>query len=270
MMYNKMARYGFRCAITFMLAMTAASSAPAADDKKIGALAGEISVRKGEPLAGGMIFFFNTQTGPPPSATLYWRVPDESSELDKDGKFRVELPEGRYYLGAMKKFSNERIGPPREGDLFFMSADEHGVPKVHEVKKGELTDIGAQSGAGPFSAKPVKQGVTAVEGVVLTPEGKPVEGAMVFAYVSPGLIGRPLYVSDKTGKDGAFVLRAAEGGNYYLKVRDVYGGGPPEKGAVLGGYGDDKPAAVAVRSGETVKGIQIRVVRFPGRGRQQE
>lgn len=238
---------------------------------KTGTLSGQIMIKDGGPMAGGMLYFFDDAAGPPPSATKYWRVPAEIFNIDNNGRFTAELPEGKYYLGAIKKTSGEPIGPPQEGDLFFISQDGKGNPKMHTVKKGETTDLGIISGAVPFNrASLAKDGITAIEGAILDVDGKPVEGALVFAFMTQTMAGKPFFVSDKTGKDGRYIMRVQAGGKYYLRVRDSYGGGPPVAGNIMGIYGENEPVAVNVKTGQTEKGINIKVMKFAGRGPKKE
>jgi hypothetical protein len=122
--------------------------------------------------------------------------------------------------------------------------------------------------ATPFnSASLAKEGLTAIEGTVLDVDGKPVEGILVFAFTTQTIVGRPLFVSDRTGKDGKYRLRVAEGGTYYLRLRENYGGGPLKDSELKGVYGDKEPAsAIVIKSGEILKDIDIKAMRFQGRG----
>lgn len=236
---------------------------------KTGTISGKLMIKGGGPMAGGHVFIFNDATGPPPSRGKYWRVPDDVVSLDNEGKFSIELPAGRYYLGAIKRVSEKKsIGPPDEGDFFFASADEKGMPKAYIIKEGEKIDIGIISEAMPFKRADVKfgDGITSIEGVVLDVEGKPVEGAVIFAYMAPTRIGKPIFASERTGKNGKYILRVHEGGKYYLRVRSVYGGGPPQAGEIIGDYGEKEPVAVVLKSGKKLRGINIKVRRFAGRG----
>ncbi len=85
---------------------------------------------------------------------------------------------------------------------------------------------------------------------------KPVKDAIVFAHISPLISGMPLFVSDRTGDDGKYMLRVDKGGEYYLRVRDVFGGGPPHGGPLISGY---SATAVKLNSDEVKKGINISV-----------
>ena len=112
------------------------------------------------------------------------------------------------------------------------------------------------------------KGITAIEGIILDSEGKPVEGAYVFAFVSPATVGRPLFTSDPTSKDGRFILRVHDSGTYYLKARSSYGGGPPVPGESIGNYGEKEPVAVTVDKGDRLSGFVIKMRKFAGRGPQ--
>jgi hypothetical protein len=242
-----------------------------AQDQSTCRFTGTLMSKDAVPMAGGLIHFFNVEKGPIPNPEKYWRVPDAIADLNEKGEFTIELPAGKYYMGAIKRISGKKeVGPPLVGDLFFISSDETGAPKVYPVKQGEEVDVGTISEATPFKGWAMKDDITAIEGRVLINE-EPVEGALVFAYAAPRMFGKPDFVSDRADKDGKYVLRVPEGGNYYLMARDVYGGGPPRDGSIMGVYGDKKtPTAVKVYSGEAKKGIDIAVIKFPGRGPREE
>ncbi len=253
-----MKRLAFLTACLFLVAAAVASAQEAGK----GTITGKLLTTDGRPMSGGAVFFFNDATGPPPSQEKYWRVPDISTPIGEGGRFSIELPVGKYYLGAMKRISSEKnVGPPDDGDYFLKGQDATGKPRPFFVKKGETTDIGTIAGGAPFKRSIVKygEGTTSIEGVVRDPEGKPVEGAAVFGYKRPEARGKPLFASDKTGKDGKYVLRVNEGGKYYLKVRDLFGGGPPVRGAIVGRYWQDKPVDASAKTGETTKGVDINI-----------
>jgi len=260
-----------------LMALCVAFAARAADPPavgtntlKTGTLSGQILTTGGTPLAGGMVHFFNDAAGPPPSQDKYWRVPDFMQALDSDGRFTVVLPEGNYYLGAIKRVSGKTVGPPREGDYFYISADGKGLPKAYSIKGTAQVDLGRMAKAFPFKSSTVNygNGITAIGGTVLDMEGKPVENAFVFAFVSAAAVGRPLFASDPTGRDGKFILRVSDGGTYFLRARSVYGGGPPVAGEIIGEYGEKEPVAVTVNKGDRLSGFVIKVRKFTGRGPQ--
>lgn len=235
---------------------------------KNGIISGQVMLKGKIPMAEGIIFLFDDSLGPPPSREKYWRVPDIIEDIGKDGKFSIVVPEGKYYLIATKKDADQEIGPPRDGELFYLDADAKGNPKPYIVTSGIRTDIGIISGVLPFFRNMVifDRDITAVEGIVADMEGAPVKGALVFAFVMPNKEGRPLFVSEWTGKDGKFVLRTHDGGSYNLRVRSTYGGGPPEPGEFVGSHGPSESIPVTLKKGEKLKGITLKVKKFPKRG----
>jgi hypothetical protein len=247
--------------------VSAGSEGESPKDIKTGAVAGRIMIKDGGTMAGGQVMFYDALAGPPPLPDKYERTPDISRDIDADGKFIVELPEGKYYMGAIKRLSGERIGPPQEGDYIFRSVDEEGRPKEYIVKAGSLLNVGTISEAAPLKAKdPSKRVVTtAIEGVIIDMDGNPVEDAVVIAFVNPSMNGKPLFLSYKTDKDGKYILPLTEG-TYYLRVRNSFTSGPPVPGQIVGYYGDGKPAPVSAKEGEITKGIDFKVIMFPGRG----
>jgi len=235
-----------------------------------GKLTGRLAQKDGSPLSGGLAFFFNQSTGVPPLPEKYWRVPDEIAELDAEGRFTAELIEGTYFVGAVKRAIGRDVGPPNEGDLFLVSRDPQGKPRTFAVKARTQQDIGTIAEALPFVKSPNKGGITGIEGVVEGEDGKPIAGVFVFAFMTPSMVGRPQFVAERTGADGRFLLRVAEAGNYYLKVRDVYGGGPPRQGGIIGGYVSDTPQSVAVKANAITKGVSLKGIRFQGQGQARK
>lgn len=251
--------------------MLYATACFAANEVRTGAIAGKMMIKNGGALANGLVYFFNDRNGPPPSPDKYWRVPDEITKTDAEGNFKAQLLEGKYYLGATKRVAGQDPGPPQEGDLFLPASSEKGGPKEYLVKKGETTDAGTIAEALPFQRNMIKtsDGITAIEGVITDNKGRPVDKALVFAFLTPAMIGRPLFVSERTGSDGRYLLRVDKGGTYYLKIRDVYGGGVPKVGEIIGSYGEKKATPVTVEFGKILKGINISGISFPGRGPQK-
>ncbi|CAG0979901.1 hypothetical protein GEOBC_01753 [Geobacteraceae bacterium] len=259
------------CSLVLTLAVLCTGISALAADAGMGRIMGTLQKKSGEPMANGTLFLFYEKSGPPPAPEKYWRVPDEIVPLDANGKFVAEVRPGTYYLGAIKRIAGEELGAPNEGDYFLANRDEKGNLRKYTVKAGETKDIGTLAQGKPFKREKAaaKGSVTAIEGTVLDEGGKPVAGALVFAFVSPTMVGKPLFASERTGRDGKYLLRVDEGGTYYLKSREVYGGGAPKAGEIIGGYGEKEPAPVKVEAGKTVKGIDLNVIHFKGRGPNQ-
>lgn len=257
-----------------MIAVLMASAAHGLETaSQQGTITGLLMVKNGGPLANGGVMFFNTATGPPPTPGKFWRVADVKASTDANGKFHVNLDAGTYYMGVIKRASGKLVGPPEEGELFLPSPDRQGVFRQYTVKPRETTNIGIVSEIVPFrlSEHESREPVTAIEGTVVDESGKPVENAIVFVFPTRDVLGKPLFVSGKTGKDGRFTVRLSEGGTYYLKARSVYGGGRPNPKEIMGLYGKkDVPYPVAVETGKTTGGIALGGFRFPERGKNNK
>lgn len=245
-----------------------ASGKVSAQDQKTGEVSGMLLTKDGTPMSGGLVYFFS-KGGPLPDPDRYWRVPDFLAEIKDKGKFSIVLPDGEYYFGAIKRVAGKtENGPPQDGDFFYKALDKKGKPKLYTVKKGKKLNLGPISGAEPFKGLVVLDKISAIEGKVIASDGRPVAGALVFAFLSDSMIGKPLFASYRSDPDGKYLLRVNEGGNYYLKARDIYGGGPPVTGAIIGSFGGEAPKAVMVKTGEITRGIDITVEKFKGRGQQ--
>lgn len=253
----------------FRIPYAADSGSEAAEEINKGTVTGRIMLRDGKdvPLAWGQIMFYDITTGPPPIREKYERTPDISENLDEEGRFNVEIPEGRYWIGAIKRLSGDRLGPRQVGDYIFRSLDEEGKLKEYCVEAGKILDIGTFSEAFPLAEKDfVKIPITTgIEGRIVDMGRVPVEDAVVVAFVEPIVGVKPLFVSHKTGKDGKYILPLTEG-TYYLRVRNSFAAGPPQPGQIVGYYGDGTPEPLSVKEGQIIKGIDLQVIVFLGRG----
>lgn len=258
-----MKRFVCLCVVMSLLTTGVAVSA---EEAKVGHFTGKWVAKETGPMAGGLAYFFNVESGPPPSPNKYWRIPDEIADVDESGRFSAELVAGKYNFGLIKRASKKGIGPPENGDQIFFSTAQNGKPKVYTVKTNQKTDLGTITQTDSFKFEKTS-GITAIEGRVIDSAGKPVPDALVFASLTPGVVGRPLFVSERTTADGKYLLRVNQGGRYYLKVRMHYGGGQPTACEIVGGYGvKDKLLAVRVKTAAIQKGIDLKTSQFTGRG----
>ena len=236
-----------------------------------GIIKGRLIAFDGKPLSNGQVFFFNTISElQKPVIGKYWRVPDAVERLDAKGGFAIQLEEGVYYLGAIKRLNPKTLGPPQEGDLFLPIHDKRGKYRKIKVKADVVTDLGTLGGIRRYSTKvkAYKGKVTAIEGQITTDDGSPVEGLSVFAYLDPSMTGHPQFVSEPSNINGQYRLLVDTSRTFYLKVRSGYAGGTPQAGALLGVYGGaDNPAMVTTKEGTFVRKIDIVVMPFSGSGK---
>ena len=234
---------------------------------KKGTVTGKVMVNDRVPLSWGQIMFYDYSTGPPPIPDKYERTPDISKSLDYEGNYKVEVPEGRYYIGAIKRISGDRLGPPQNGDYVYRSLNEKGLPKIYTVQAGQVLDVGMFTGAFQIADEDLAEQhvTTALKGVIYNMDWQPVAGAVVLAFTERYLGKKPLFVSNKSGVDGKYILPLTEG-TYYLRVRNSFAAGPPEPGQIVGYYGEGTPSTVPVKEREIIEGIDFQVIVFQGRG----
>lgn len=226
-------------------------------------ISGQLMVNGKTPMLNGIVFLFDKTTGPPPSYDKYWRVPDLISKADNEGRFLFEVKEGIYYLTAAQKDPNDEMGPPQVEEFHYFHGDANWNALPILITPERHVNLGVLI---PFVWSPISvqrdSGITAVEGIVSGMEGKPVEGSLVFAYLSKNITGRPTFVSDKSDKNGKFLLRVNDGGSFFLKVRSVYGGGVPENGEMQNVTKEFESVMVTLEKNQRIKGLQLKVKKF--------
>jgi hypothetical protein len=254
--------------LIFFLATTACaeselSQASVQEESPAATISGQIMINDNTPMPYGIILLYDSRTGPPPSLGKYWRVPDLITSLEKDGKFSLEVTEGKYYIQAAQKNPDAEIGPATEKEYFYFHGDADRNALPIEVSNGSRVNLGKLR-AFLWSPDMVQRdkGITAVEGVVVDTAGKPVEKAIVLAYYNSESQGRPVFISDRTDQKGSYQLRVNDGGVYFLKVRSVVGGGEPVSGEYLNTTKEFEPVMVTLKKNEKLKGITLKVMLF--------
>ncbi|HEY3309034.1 MAG TPA: hypothetical protein VGJ93_11315 [Desulfuromonadaceae bacterium] len=228
-------------------------------------ISGRIMIQGKTPMNNGIVFLYDKSMGPPPSPqdNQYWRVPDRINAIDKNGEFSFEVNGGTYYLTAAQKDPESEMGPPQVDEFNYFHGDAEGNPRPIIVTSGSRVNLGVLIPS-LWSPNTVlrDKGITAIEGIVSDTESKPVKGALVFAYLSKNTTGRPIFISEKTDKNGKFLLRVHDGGTFFLKVRSVYGGGSPEDGEFQNVTKEFEPLMVALKKDQRLQGINLKVKRF--------
>lgn len=219
-----------------------------------GIITGRIGIQDVGPMMGGTVFFINSAAGPPPSPTRYWRAPTETFPLGANASFTASLPEGEYYMGAVERETGVSSAPPGEGEYYFISQDEKGTPKTYIMKKNEALDLGDLVVRAVQFRKSLiaKKGITSVEGTLRNENGVAAPGMLVFAFSERSRGGTPLFVSEKSGKNGNYILRLSGGGTYYLRAS-------AEEGVISTAGAQDGGNTVSVGTAEAKKGVDIPV-----------
>ena len=162
----------------------------------------------------------------------------EAVQSDSEGRFRIGLPAGRFYLAARKRLDGTRMGEPAAGDL---NGNYPGNPvtvvsgSYLELGDFPLVSVNAVERQKRLQAGKFEQTATRFEGQVVNRDGRPIEGIYVFAYLDSRMVGKPTFISAPTAGDGRYILNLGDGGTYYLGARSTFGG-PLEPGEWVGTY----------------------------------
>jgi len=213
---------------------------------------GQLQGRITSPLEGAHLYVYK------PGMDLYGPAFAISQATDREGRFSLDLPDGKYIAVARKRNGGEESGPVLAGDNRSEFINVTVTGGVVDMQVSAPVKIGDQRN---FTGD-VEESKTGLSGLVLDSDGAPVEGARVHVYDHVQMSERPKFVSEKTGPDGRYLVYLPAGGTYYLAARDKFGG-PPKLGDLYGRYdkGTIEPSAVVVKEGQILKQVDITVTK---------
>ena len=171
-------------------------------------------------MSGGTVGIFDQKTGPPPRPELYLRFPDHVGDLDEDGVFRVEVPTGSYYVGAMQAQPDKQASQPREGDYLLVIKGDDGKPKLFKVGEQDTLDIGVNEGGEVFvPTEDIALNNAAIRGRITAANGNPVGGVILIGTdMRKSLDSSPGFFSKATGDDGMFQIAFPGPGTYRVRL----------------------------------------------------
>ncbi|MEW6088112.1 MAG: hypothetical protein AB1498_07385 [bacterium] len=183
---------------------------------------------------------------------------------DKAGNFLLDLPAGKYYVTARKRANKDKFGGLKKGDL---NTDYEKNPV--EVKINNYTNLRSivLETIDPGKLKSILEGEikpntqTIISGTIKDKSGRPKEGIYAFVYQDSQMIGKPLYRSVVTQKDGFYEIFLSRGGNYYLGARNTFGG-PLAPGDLVGAYNGTTEHIINIKDNEIRENIDIVVEEF--------
>ncbi len=180
-------------------------------------LQGEISDSAGKPVEGGEVFVYNTPKTRRPADFI-------SPRSDSAGRYRTELPAGRYWVVARVRdgaaYGPLAFGKRHSGEAQEIEGEEGNAVTVDFI----VADVREMARARRKSGDDFRL----VEGRILDGEGKPVRGAYAFARPEGVKTGFPLFVSPSSDEEGRYVLYVPPG-------RACVGAAlafPPEEGSI--------------------------------------
>lgn len=215
-------------------------------------------------LQGGVLGLVSDNGKPVPGAIVYV-YPDLTSQFkgmglgmsapsNEQGLFEMPLPAGTYYLVVRVRKSGGFAGPLRAGDLFGYLPGNPLVLPDSTVARVHIPLIEVPEKVERYAS--TMFGNTSITGKIVDAKGEPVAGSQAMLYDDPMMLNRPLYVSQKTGPDGRFILSFPQGGVYYLAARDQLGG-TPAPGEIYGRYQGSPDHSVRIHTGKSLDDIEI-------------
>ncbi len=203
-------------------------------------LHGTVTDLSGHPVEGAEVFVYDSTNTRRPAEYI-------SPKTERDGRYSIELPEGKYWAVARvrqgEKFGPLQLGMRHSGEPTII--EPYGDSQLEQdFSVADLREL-AQS------RQREKNAFTKVSGRVLDVAGKPVPNAYVFAQREKVATVLPDFVSAWTDRTGRYLLYLPAG-QFYLGAATVF---PPPPAQVPARELTVSPAkiGVAITSDVTLK-----------------
>jgi hypothetical protein len=177
-------------------------------------LKGKVTDFEGKPVEDAVIFIYQN-----PNTR---RQPDfVSPKSDKEGRFRISLPPGRYWAVARVR-KGEEMGPVLSGEKHSGEPAEIGMAGMGDFEKdfvvADIREVARMSAR-------TRQEVVRITGRIVESSGRPVKMAYALANRNDSFAGMPDYLSGWTDDTGYYTLYLPRG-KYYVGSSTTY---PPDK-----------------------------------------
>ena len=217
-------------------AMTAAAatSVPPGEESVSGAVIGE-----GGAVIGAEVAFYL-------DASTQFRGPGYlEAETDERGAFEARVSPGRYWLIARRRSGPQPFGPLEVGDDFGFypgnPVEVHAGERV-AVRIPAVRVLRKSGWSAPSTLR------SRVSGTIRDASGQPLPGYRAFLHAKAAMLGKPEFVSEPSGPDGAYLIWVDREGTYYLGARAEIGKAREER-EVIGLYRGAPDHGVTVRLG---------------------
>jgi hypothetical protein len=182
-------------------------------------LKGKVTDFEGKPVEDAVIFIYQSSN--------IRRQPDfVSPKSDKEGRFSISLPPGRYWAVARVR-KGEEMGPVLSGGKHSGEPAEIDMAGTGDFEKdfvvADIREVARMSAR-------TRQEVVRITGRIVEGSGRPVKVAYALANRSDSFAGMPDYLSGWTDETGQYTLYLPRG-KYYVGASTIY---PPDKGSHIG------------------------------------
>ncbi len=204
-------------------------------------IAGRVVDRQGAPAVGAYVYAYRSARGG-------LRGPaDFEAAVDADGRYLLDVVEGRYHLVARQRRGGADAGPPRPGDAWAIYA---GNPVTVAAGRTSRADFVLQGVTQPMLMREgsLSAGDTGFTGRLVDRKGRAVAGAFVLAYRDVDFRRMPDFTSPAVGEDGHFILYVPAAGRFCLAAR-TRTRGQPMPGELYGVLGEGDAGCRQVEKG---------------------
>lgn len=201
-------------------------------------VAGEVIGDTGAIGGAGVVFYLDASTQFRGPAYLEART-------DERGAFVARISPGRYWVFARRRSGPQGFGPLEVGDDFgFYPGNplEIGSGESVTIRIPAVRVLKKTGWSGPSTLR------TRVRGIVRDAGGRPLGGYRVFLHAKATMLGKPEFVSEPSGPDGAYLIWVDREGVYYLGARAEIGRAREER-ETIGYYAGAPDHAIVVRLG---------------------
>ncbi len=236
-----------------------------------GYLTGSVILENNTPMSGAFIYLHGVDRDNPNDG-VFWRAPDHIvGQLDRYGRFDVEIEAGDYYLTIIKRSSGRIWGPLQQGDMYYLHRITAGTKKIVSIRPGQETNLGKVEGrlfAGRgVAGYPEYKEIAVIYGTLTDNQSRPVPNAFILIYSEPDQMGPTLFSAGPSKADGSYSLSFYEEGKYYLVARTAGSGNPAatdieQSGILLGRYGGKKHQPILINNNDVKTGIDITLFPF--------
>lgn len=169
---------------------------------------------------------------------------------DKHGYFHAPLESGTYYLVCRKRMMPEQFGPIQPGDFFgYCEAN----PISLQQGENQKVVIYVLKRETVVAANVTK---TVISGNVYDIQKRPVSGIYVCLYKEDEMVGKPEYISNKTGEDGVFQINPVSGGKFYLIAKENFGD-VPKANDFIGYLANSNDHSVEIATDKSLTNLEI-------------
>jgi hypothetical protein len=166
-------------------------------------------------------------------------------ETDEGGAFETRVSPGRYWIIARRRSGPRPYGPLEVGDDFGFYPGNPLVVRAGErvaVRIPAVRVLKKSGWSGPSTLR------SRVSGTIRDAAGRPLAGYRAFLHAKATMLGKPEFVSEPSGADGAYLIWVDREGLYFLGARAEIGRSREEREAI-GLYRGAPDHAVMVRLG---------------------